>query len=1268
MRAYIRAIVERQIKTLFEGADVETVLSWWIANEGRRPVVVVGAGFSRNAQNKKTKEPARAADVPLWGEVARAFADDLRIQDPIGIDPLTLAELHRDGVGERRFVDMLRELLPDDDLAPSDAHKALFNFDLEAIVTTNFLDTLLDRDPRCVPIFDDTDVARRIDKPGKIEVLYFHGHRSAPTTWVASRSQYEDVGNTRPMLLTRVRQLLSQHPVLTVGYSLADPDFHQIYRQISLDMKTTNPLGLALLGPASSGEKNSEQESSFRRHWERQGLRIARFKDWDDLNTKFANFFGMTNRITVDELKSQMDRPGQSFAQRIQIAKSAFEDPKIEKYVETYRGWQNAVWRQCIEAEFERSEIDELKEKARRVWDAQFGRPAKENEVRISMGGNGAPSSTEKKSIFQDAPFFMDHHIRQDWDLGLRAYRWLDTRRSSGKLLAEWLSYRVEHEYWDQRDRSEGDADIDVATLLGAVWRTIDARTEESSDRAYRREAIRQLNKAHQFLVKYGAKEQAEILAADIVAFGGEVEFTKAKPPELSQMEEAFGLMMNGEFVKASEMYGKALEKAECGDDPLLPWLAAWGRHDAYFRETWNLRSEDKDAAEVDRREAIKKEFWRARKKYGEHSLVVAWQEEADRRLNELRKRTIEQLQKKIRDGKYERHGGFSFSDTPHFAWRIFRDLETRHAPPGLQEQYLKPLLDHGVFDLDENLQLRLQFGIEKTREWLDAVLDESRSNLTEAQEINRKLVAVWKDSWKDKPVIKTTLAVAMDVTKPLLEVLEVGDASLPVELLRKVKSELRHHVENHRGSRVIGHDLEKAWRNCACVLRNKESYEAFREYAQDTADGIADDELYRRMGELPWYSWMILGIASPDELVGWLCKYFGREQRAKSSYRTPEGVGNALLQVLGNLDSFPPGLSKESWALVAQWYQQAFEGKPSKDDDDVDDDRIDWLGSTLNVITIRAKQKGERGDDATWQEIENKAFDKLSAAWARAIRDSGKGIHESQVISIFWCLAIIMEKNDERWNALAEKAWETLVAQWERILQFVKNNPFRVSRLGWFLATVIEHDFKGHRQEAGNKLLEIGQVSSSIHRVLPRILDPHYWPGESWAQVVDLLREGLGGARGEFSSSWRMAISTLLRQTLLNRKDALPDELWFLVDHVALLVANEEAIVANHAAYTAVFCSELCTDDEGDRRRVMLMEKTLEAMARDTRMPVRQGAAYASGRLPLTAKSKTIKECAKRIRETLEKESYLMLETQIKLGEAEAKAKMREDKTPSTE
>lgn len=165
--------------------------------------------------------------------------------------------------------------------------------------------------------------------------------------------------------------------------------------------------------------------------------------------------------------------------------------------------------------------------------------------------------------------------------------------------------------------------------------------------------------------------------------------------------------------------------------------------------------------------------------------------------------------------------------------------------------------------------------------------------------------------------------------------------------------------------------------------------------------------------------------------------------------------------------------------------------------------------------------------------------------------------------------------------------------------------------------------------------------------------LDPEYW-GKSWPKVVDHLREALGGARGTFSASWRMAISSLLRQALLRRKGDLPSDLWFLVEHVAVFVSNEDVEVANHAAYTAVFCCELCTDDDDDRHRVALLENTLEAMASDTRVSVRHAAAYAGGRLPLTAQSQRITECAKRIRERLAAEPYLILRTQAKMGAAE--------------
>jgi hypothetical protein len=70
--------------------------------------------------------------------------------------------------------------------------------------------------------------------------------------------------------------------------------------------------------------------------------------------------------------------------------------------------------------------------------------------------------------------------------------------------------------------------------------------------------------------------------------------------------------------------------------------------------------------------------------------------------------------------------------------------------------------------------------------------------------------------------------------------------------------------------------------------------------------------------------------------------------------------------------------------------------------------------------------------------------------------------------------------------------------------------------------------------------------------------------------------------------------------------------------------------------------------------------------MASDPRLPVRQAAAYAGGRLPLTATSERIRECATRIHEDLEKESYLLLHRQATLGKAEGKARQARSERPS--
>ncbi|WP_437736119.1 SIR2 family protein [Sorangium sp. So ce1335] len=1245
MRAYIKEIVAKQVSKLFHEPDAETVLSWWIANEGRRPVVVVGAGFTRNAVVTATGMPVTSEHVPLWADISRRFAEDLRIEDASGIDALTLAELHRDGLGDRRFYDLLRDMLKDDELSPGRAHEALFKFDVEAIVTTNFLDTLLDRAPRrCSPIFEDIDVARG---PRRTQVLYLHGHRTCPSTWVLSRSQYEDLPTTRPVLLARVRQLLSQHPVLTVGFSLTDPDFHQVYRQLSLDMKSKHPMGLALLGPSSDAERRSEQESAQRLHWMKLGMRIARFKDWNDLGDKFADFFGTLNRITTDQLKDHMPH-GRPFSSRMEFARSAIEDPDVAKYVETYRGWENDIWRHCIDLEFDRREHDYVKEKIQEYTDAQFGgRAAGQAEIRVSIDVGGPTKTEDKKPKFKTTCF--EERVHKRWKLAWLADEWLTTRKTTAELFADWLYYRVQHEFWEQHHWRADDADVDIAELLAVVWLTIDQRADETGGKPHRKRAISQLRAAHRLLVNYDTDERAARVKSDIEALGGSPEKMNEEPRGAALMEAAFRHMMNGDYSAAADAYDKAFTETQRTEDPLLPWLAAWGRSRAY-RSFINSTDHYNKTTNEERR--LAKEHSRTEKELIQDTAVDQWMEEARRRITELQKETIKQLQNNTRDRKYERRG-MSFSPTLHFAWRTFRDLENKFAPPGLQEQYLTPLLDHGFNNPPEELRYRLRFGIPKTQDWLRDVLESREKSVTEHRKRDRELVQIWRDAWRNDPT-KATLVACIEALNPMLKVLDADDVDLPLELLRKADT-LGSSVNHHRGWHAIGHELAAAWREYASNCRDTASYKAFRTFAEKTNDRFAADEIARHMNNLPWYPWLILEVATPAEFVTWLCRDVPVDENGERwSWGMAQGIGAAIVRVIANAQEAIEPLSGESWDLVAEWCNAVVRRAREREGD------IGSLGPIVEIVTLRRARKGSTGNGESWKDVEQQVRETLFAIWKRAAAQSDKQPDASVAISVAFCLALaLMEEGfDETWTNLAEQIWLWIINHWEKVKSHLTYNPLDSAELIWFLSAFIERDLGGRRAEASKRLLELWSVSTSVPRPIYRILDPAYWPGGTWIQLVDKLREGVGGARGEFSASWRIAISSLIRSALLHRTGSLSDDLQFLVEHVLVLVANEEASVANHAAYTAIYYAELCTDT--DSRRLDLAASTLEAMAKDVRLLVRQGAAYGAARLRETAKSQRIRDLAERMHGEFEKEMYLLIQTQLRIGAAEAAAKDR--------
>jgi hypothetical protein len=207
----------------------------YVANYSRLPVVVVGSGFSRNAVIRKTNSIVDK-EISLWDDLISELVEDLDIPTIIN-NPLRIAQLYYDHMGPDVLRNRLKGLINDDMMEPGRAHKALFNYPLEAVITTNQFDTLLDSPySNWLKVLGDIDLSEFCGNSENKQLIYFHGHRSRPDDWVFTQNQYEDIYLTRPRIVTRVKQLFSMNPVLIVGYSLSDPDFHHIYRQISREM------------------------------------------------------------------------------------------------------------------------------------------------------------------------------------------------------------------------------------------------------------------------------------------------------------------------------------------------------------------------------------------------------------------------------------------------------------------------------------------------------------------------------------------------------------------------------------------------------------------------------------------------------------------------------------------------------------------------------------------------------------------------------------------------------------------------------------------------------------------------------------------------------------------------------------------------------------------------------------------------------------------------------------------------------------------------
>jgi hypothetical protein len=213
---------------------------------------VIGAGMSLNA----TLAPP--AKMPLWGDLGKYFADELKDYSPTGVLDAISAYEHE--FGRVRLIERLGELLHLDKVQPGPAHREFCSLPFDIVCTTNF-DFLLEKqyglerqDHRTIhPVVDEDQLSINIGAAGTL-LLKLHGDLRHPKRLVVTEEDYDGFLSNYPLIATYLSNQLITKTAVFVGYSLDDPDFRQIWHVVSNRLGKARHMAYAILVNASPGD------------------------------------------------------------------------------------------------------------------------------------------------------------------------------------------------------------------------------------------------------------------------------------------------------------------------------------------------------------------------------------------------------------------------------------------------------------------------------------------------------------------------------------------------------------------------------------------------------------------------------------------------------------------------------------------------------------------------------------------------------------------------------------------------------------------------------------------------------------------------------------------------------------------------------------------------------------------------------------------------------------------------------------------------------
>lgn len=281
-------------------------------NNKRNLAIFVGAGVSKNS------------NVPLWNEIIKIFANDLKIEDISHNDYLKIAQYYYE-THPRKYKRILNEKL-NKNWNTNSITKFLFReYKPKYFITTNY-DCILEKTADELKNNSYKVICKNEDIP-KIKdntIIKMHGDFNNKNI-VLKESDYTDYSSEFKLVETFIKSIFATSIVLFIGFSADDPNVNQIYKWVKDILKENkHPSYLILCDEI----KNRKKNKILKKYLEHKDIYTLNYYELINVINKFYTTYPI-NKTMESEIETLQYEKGKELYKFLNFIKNYNVEPIV---------------------------------------------------------------------------------------------------------------------------------------------------------------------------------------------------------------------------------------------------------------------------------------------------------------------------------------------------------------------------------------------------------------------------------------------------------------------------------------------------------------------------------------------------------------------------------------------------------------------------------------------------------------------------------------------------------------------------------------------------------------------------------------------------------------------------------------------------------------------------------------------------------------------------------------------------------------------------